>query len=398
MGEECLQIMRTVPEALCFGDFLMHSEDTMTDAEWMLRACRLAEKGIGFVNPNPLVGCVIVRDGNIIGEGYHERYGTLHAERNALKNCTEDPRGAVMYVTLEPCCHYGKNPPCTEAVIAAGIRKVFVGSDDPNPLVAGKGLQMLRDAGISVETGVCREECDRLNRIFFHYITKQTPYCILKTAMTADGKTATRTGSSKWITGEAARAHVHETRKRVASIVCGIGTVLADDPMLNCRTENPSNPFRIVCDSRLRIPMTSRLVQTARDIPTAAACCFPDPEKQRMLEAAGVQVLILPEENGHVSLRALMRKLGEMKLDSVLLEGGAELHEAALRAGIVQQVQIYIAPKIFGGNAARPAIGGLGAKTAADAYLLSAPEITRFGDDILLEYTVKEAGACSQES
>ncbi|MBR6107009.1 MAG: bifunctional diaminohydroxyphosphoribosylaminopyrimidine deaminase/5-amino-6-(5-phosphoribosylamino)uracil reductase RibD [Oscillospiraceae bacterium] len=370
----------------------------MTDAEWMLRAVALAERGSGFVNPNPLVGCVIVRDGRVIGEGWHERYGSLHAERNALKNCTEDPRGAVMYVTLEPCCHYGKNPPCTEAVIAAGISRVVVGSDDPNPLVAGKGLQQLRDAGIEVETGVCKAECDRLNRIFFHYITTGTPYCILKTAMTADGKTATRTGKSKWITGEEARQHVHETRKRVAAVLCGIGTVLADDPMLNCRTEDPSQPVRVVCDSRLRLPMSSQLVRTAREIPVIAAACVPDPEKQDQLEKAGVQVCMLPAENGHVSLRALMRVLGEMHLDSVLIEGGAELHEAALRAGIVQQVQVYIAPKMFGGSGARPAVGGLGIAEVSDAYQLSAPEITRFGDDILLNYTVKEAAPCSQES
>ena len=368
----------------------------MTDEAWMRRAIRLAERGIGFVNPNPLVGCVIVRDGRVIGEGWHERYGTLHAERNALKNCTEDPRGAEMYVTLEPCCHYGKNPPCTEAVIAAGIAKVTVGSDDPNPLVAGKGLQQLRDAGIEVVTGVCKAECDRINRIFFHYITTGTPYCILKTAMTADGKTATRCGRSKWITGEESRRHVHETRKRTAAILCGIGTVLADDPMLNCRTENPSHPVRVVCDSRLRLPPDSQLVRTAKEIPVIAAACVPDTEKQKRLEDAGVQILMLPDENGHVSLRALMQKLGEMHLDSVLLEGGAELHEAALRAGIVQEVQIYIAPKIFGGADAKPAVGGLGVAEVSDAYQLSAPEITRLGDDVLLDYLLKEAADCSQ--
>ncbi len=364
----------------------------------MLRAVSLAERGVGFVNPNPLVGCVIVRDGCVIGEGWHERYGELHAERNALKNCTEDPRGAAMYVTLEPCCHYGKNPPCAEAVIAAGISRVVVGSDDPNPLVAGKGLQQLRDAGITVEKGICKAECDKLNRIFFHYITTGTPYCILKTAMTADGKIATRTGKSQWITCEASRRHVHETRKRVAAIMCGIGTVLADDPILNCRTEHPSHPVRIICDSRLRLPLTSRIVQTARDIPAIVAACEPNPEKQAQLEKAGVQVLMLPSENGHVSLNVLMHVLGEMHLDSVLIEGGAELHEAALHAGIVQQVQIYIAPKIFGGKEAKTAVTGIGIDEISDAYQLSSPEITRIGDDILLDYMIKGAAACSQES
>lgn len=371
----------------------------MTDAEWMLRAAALAGRGTGFVNPNPLVGCVIVRDGRVIGEGWHERFGGLHAERNALRSCTEDPHGAVMYVTLEPCCHHGKNPPCTEAVIAAGIRRVVVGSDDPNPLVAGKGIRQLRDAGIEVQTGICKEACDRLNRIFFHYITTGTPYCILKTAMTADGKTATGTGQSRWITGEAARAHVHETRKRVAAILCGIGTVLADDPMLNCRTAHPSHPVRVVCDSRLRLPLRSALVQTAREIPVIAAACDPDPVQQQRLEDAGVRVLTLPpDSSGKVSLPALMQALGKMQLDSVLIEGGAELHAAALRAGIVQQVQIYIAPKIFGGADAKPAIGGRGVEAVSDAVQLSAPEITRFGGDLLLDYTVKEAMNCSRES
>ena len=385
------------PKSALRGFFYSEGSE-MTDEEWMLRAVRLAENGIGFVNPNPLVGCVIVRDGRVIGEGWHERCGGLHAERNALKNCTEDPRGAVMYVTLEPCCHYGKTPPCTEAIISAGITRVVVGSDDPNLLVAGKGLHQLRNAGIEVVAGVCKAECDRLNRIFFHYITAGTPFCILKAAMTADGKTATRTGASKWITCEESRKHVHKTRKRTAAVMCGIGTVLADDPMLSCHTENPSHPIRVICDSRLRIPMTSRLVQTAKEIPVIVAACIPDPEKQAALEQAGVTVLILPEENGHVSLSALMRKLGAMQIDSVLLEGGAELHEAALRAGIVQQVQIYIAPRIFGGKDAKPAVGGIGIAEVAAAYQLSAPEVTRFGDDILLEYMVKEGRACSQAS
>ena len=361
----------------------------MTHEDYMLRAISLAKQGTGFVNPNPLVGAVIVRDGRIIGEGYHERYGTPHAERNALAHCSEDPAGAEMYVTLEPCCHYGKNPPCTEAVIASGIRTVYVGSDDPNPLVAGKGLQMLREAGIAVHTGICKDACDRINRIFFHYITQKTPYCILKTAMTADGKTATRTGESKWITNEQSRAHVQETRKRCAAILCGIGTVLSDDPMLNCRTEHPSNPVRIICDSHLRIPMQSKIVQTAREIPTYAAACDADADKISALEQAGVQVLMLPaDENGHVDLHALMQKLGGMQLDSVLIEGGAAIHEAALRAGIVQAVQIYVAPMLFGGADAKPAIGGKGVGAIADAYRLTEPEITRFGSDLLLEYEV----------
>jgi diaminohydroxyphosphoribosylaminopyrimidine deaminase/5-amino-6-(5-phosphoribosylamino)uracil reductase len=291
-----------------------------------------------------------------------------------------------MYFTLEPCCHYGKNPPCTEAVIAAGIARVCVGSDDPNPLVAGKGLEQLENAGIEVVRHVCKKECDSLNRIFFHYITKRMPYCVLKIAMTADGKIATRTGLSRWITGDEARTHVHETRKRMAAIMVGIGTVIADDPMLNCRMEQPSHPVRIVCDSHLQMPVDCQLARTAREIPTYAATCCVQEEKRAALEKCGVHILMLPEHDGHVSLRALMEKLGEMGLDSVLIEGGATLHESALREGIVQRVQVYIAPKIFGGAAAKSAVGGLGVASPDACWQLCRPEIQRFGDDVLLEF------------
>ena len=363
----------------------------MTDAEYMQRAIALAKNGIGFVNPNPLVGAVIVKDGSIIGEGWHERYGELHAERNALKNCTQDPAGADMYVTLEPCCHYGKNPPCTDALIEAGIKRVYVGSDDPNPLVAGQGIVKLREAGIEVITGVCKEECDKINKIFFHYIVHKTPYCMIKIAMTADGKTATRAGLSKWITGESSRRHVHEIRKQFAGIMCGIGTVLADDPSFTCRIENPSHPARIICDSHLQIPLDSKLVHTAKEIPTYVATCYhSDGKKAEALKKAGVQIIETSSEDGHVKLRSLMRKLGALSIDSILLEGGAAMHEAALRAGIVQHIQVYIAPKIFGGVSAKPAVGGVGVFEVDEAYKLSAPEIRRYDNDILLDYDILE--------
>lgn len=363
----------------------------MTDQDYMRRAITLAKRGIGFVNPNPLVGAVIVRGNRVIGEGWHERYGEPHAERNALANCKEDPKGAVMYVTLEPCCHHGKNPPCTQALIESGISKVFVGSDDPNPLVAGKGIAQLETAGIEVVRQFCKEECDEINRIFFHYITTRNPYCILKYAMTADGKTATRVGLSQWISNESSRRHVHETRKRVAAIMIGIGTVLADNPTLNCRLEEPSHPVRVVCDTNLQIPTDCRLVLTAKEYPTYVAACLMDRRKCEFLEKCGVHVLQMPSVDGHVDLRALMRTLGDMGLDSVLIEGGSALHEAALRSGIVQHLQVYVAPKIFGGVSAKTAVGGHGVDTPEEAYRLSRPEITRFGDDILLEYDLEVA-------
>lgn len=362
----------------------------MTDAELMRRAIELAKRGTGFVNPNPLVGAVIARNGEIIGEGYHARYGEPHAERNALRDCKGDPRGAVMYVTLEPCCHTGKQPPCTDAIIDSGIAKVFVGSDDPNALVSGRGIEELEEAGIEVVHGFLKEECDALNPIFFHYITTGTPYVIMKIAMTADGKTATRAGLSRWITGEESRYHVHETRKRCAAVMIGIGTVLADDPTLTCRIEHPSNPVRVICDSNLQIPMDCKLVATAKDIPTYIAACNPDKRKKELLEKRGVHVLEIISTDGRVNLKSLMRKLGSLGIDSVLLEGGAALHEAALRAGIVQHVQVYIAPKMFGGVSAKSAVGGLGVYEVDEAYQLTRPTITQFGDDVLLEFDVKE--------
>lgn len=362
------------------GDFLME--------KYMLRAIELAKKGEGFVNPNPLVGAVVVKDGRIIGEGLHERYGELHAERNALKNCMEDPKGADMYVTLEPCCHYGKNPPCTEAVIEAGIKRVYVGSFDPNPLVAGKGIEQLRNAGIEVVEGFMREECDTLNDIFFHYITTKRPYVILKSAITLDGKIAAYTGHSKWITNEESRSDVHRTRKKVAAIMTGIGTVLADNPMLNCRCENPLDPIRIICDSKLRIPMDCDIVKTAKGIPTYVATSSDDCKKASALEAQGVNILHIPSNESGIDLDVLMQELGEMKIDSVLIEGGAAMHTSALQAGIVNKVQIYIAPKILGGDGIS-AFGSMGIAEVNHAIGLKNPKIKTFGEDIMIEYEVK---------
>ena len=243
----------------------------MTDEYYMRRAIALAQKGEGQVSPNPLVGAVIVKDGKIIGEGYHEHYGQPHAERNALANCIQSPEGATIYVTLEPCCHHGKQPPCTDALLAAGIRRVVIGSKDPNPLVHGKGIRILREHGVEVTEQVLQDECDEMNEVFFHYIQTKLPFVILKYAMTLDGKIATYTGASRWVTGEAARAHVHRMRNRYHAIMVGVGTVLADDPMLNVRVEGWKSPVRIVCDSSLRIPLDSQIVRSAKEYRTIVA-------------------------------------------------------------------------------------------------------------------------------
>ena len=227
----------------------------MTDTEYMKIALELAKKGCGFVNPNPMVGAVIVKGDEMIGMGYHEKYGNLHAERNAILSCKKSPKGATLYVTLEPCCHYGKTPPCTEAIIESGISKVVIGSSDPNPLVQGQGVNILRNNGIKVIENVLKEECDEINKAFFHYIKTKTPYVVMKYAMTIDGKIATYTGKSKWVTGEEARQNVHKDRHKYSAIMVGVGTVLADNPMLNCRIEECKNPIRIICDTNLRTPI-----------------------------------------------------------------------------------------------------------------------------------------------
>lgn len=361
------------------------------EERFMRRAIELAQRGMGFVSPNPMVGAVIVRDGEIIGEGYHRRYGDLHAERTAFADCDSrniDCTGAEMYVTLEPCCHHGKQPPCTEAVISHGIRRVYIGSADPNPLVAGKGVTILREHGIEVIEDVMRSECDAINEIFFKYITTGLPFVTMKYAMTADGKIACYTGESKWITGESARKDVQRNRLKHSAIMAGVGTVLADDPLLTCRLENGRDPVRIICDSRLRTPLESNIVRTAKNVPTIIATLVSD-ERKTAFEKAGCTVLTTGEKSGHVDLRELMKKLGEMKIDSILLEGGGELNWSALEAGIVDKVQTYIAPKIFGGASAKTPVSGQGADKPDSAFMLEIVFVRTIGEDILIESRVK---------
>lgn len=356
--------------------------------EYMLRAIELAKKGIGRVNPNPLVGAVIVKDGRTIGEGYHARYGELHAERHAFSRLTENAAGAEMYVTLEPCCHYGKQPPCTQAIIEHGIKKVYVGSDDPNELVAGKGIQILRDAGITVVTQFMKEECDALNPVFFHYITTRKPYVVMKYAMTMDGKIACDTGKSQWITGEEARYHVQETRNALKGIMVGVQTVIYDNPSLTCRIPEGRNPVRIICDSSLRIPLDSNIVKTAKEIPTIVATVSKDASRINALKDAGVQVMVTKEKRCRVDLQDLMNRLGEEGIDSILLEGGGTLNQSALESGIVNHVQAYLAPKIFGGSGRYTPVSGVGVEVPDAAYILANRKIQSIGSDILLEYDV----------
>ena len=359
------------------------------EEQYMRRAIDLAKQGLGWTSPNPMVGAVIVKDGRVIGEGYHHRCGQAHAERNALANCEEDPAGAAIYVTLEPCCHTGRQPPCTQAILEAGISRVVIGSRDPNPKVAGGGVKLLRDAGIEVTEDFLREECDALNPVFFHYITEKTPYVAMKYAMTADGKIAAYNGASKWITGAAARNHVHQLRHRYTGIMAGIGTILADDPLLNCRMEGGRQPVRILCDSKLRIPLTSQICRTAQTYRTIVACSETHPEKQKALEDMGITVLVCPGENGTVHLPELMQRLGAMEIDSILLEGGGTLNESMLQAGLIHKVYAYVAPKLLGGREAKTPVEGRGFDSPETCPKLCNPILTQLGEDILLEYEVK---------
>ena len=352
--------------------------------KYMKRAIELAKKGIGYTNPNPIVGCVVVKNDEIISEGYHEKIGGFHAERNALTNCKEDTTGAELYVTLEPCCHYGKTPPCTEIIIEKNIKKVYVGSMDPNKLVAGKGVKILEENGIEVECGVLKDECDKLNEVFFHYITNKTPYVVMKYAMTMDGKIACENGDSKGVTSEKARETVQNKRKKYMGIMVGINTVLEDNPMLNCRIEENVNPIRIICDSNLKIPFESNIVNTANKIQTIVVCTNKaDKDKQRWLENKGIEV-IRQKVKGRVVLSDLMKMLGEKGIDSILLEGGGTLNAQALKENIVNKICCFIAPKIVGGANAKSPIEGKGVEKMMEAYNLRNLEIQKIGNDIML--------------
>ena len=396
------------------------------DARFMRRAIELAWRGWGWTNPNPLVGCVLVRDGRIIGEGWHEKCGQAHAERNALADCArraaEEPagercadtapnadparghaRGATAYVTLEPCCHTGKQPPCTEALIAAGVARVVVGSRDPNPLVAGKGSAKLREAGIRVDEDALRAECDELNPIFFRFISRKTPYVVAKWAMSADGKIACASGDARWVSGPESRRDTHELRHRLAAIAVGIDTVLADDPLLTCRRQDePGNqPLRVVLDSRLRIPEDCALVRSCAqgEAPLAVATCasVDDPAtnagaKAQRLHALGVEVLHVPQDAvGHVAVRPLLRALGEKGIDSLLVEGGSGIHGAFFDEGKVDEVVVYLAPKVVGGADAPGPVAGAGAAKMAEATALGRPRAHALGGDLKITFAASGA-------
>ncbi|MBR5635990.1 MAG: bifunctional diaminohydroxyphosphoribosylaminopyrimidine deaminase/5-amino-6-(5-phosphoribosylamino)uracil reductase RibD [Pseudobutyrivibrio sp.] len=360
----------------------------MEEKEYMQRAIELAKLGAGFVNPNPMVGAVIVKNEKIIGEGYHKKYGELHAERNALRDCSESPEGATMYVTLEPCCHYGKTLPCTEAIIESGITRVVIGTLDVNPVVAGKGANILMEYGIKVEVGLLEKECKKLNRVFNKYMSTKLPYVVMKYAMTADGKIATTTGESKWITGDEARENVHRLRKNLSGIMVGVSTVILDNPSLDCRLDELSiNPVRIICDSYLRTPLDSNLVKTAGKIPTIIATSSENKKKVAEYEKLGCTVVKIGKTENGIDLNELMVEMGKQGIDSILLEGGGTLNYSALESKIVDEIHIHMAPKIFGGSSKSP-VEGLGISDINKAIKLNPISTSWAGEDLIIENEV----------
>ncbi|MBS0203253.1 MAG: bifunctional diaminohydroxyphosphoribosylaminopyrimidine deaminase/5-amino-6-(5-phosphoribosylamino)uracil reductase RibD [Planctomycetes bacterium] len=362
----------------------------MTDShafdETMLhRALDLARRGIGFVEPNPAVGAVVVGDqGQVLGEGWHERFGGPHAEVHALAAAGGAARGATLYVTLEPCCHFGKTPPCTQAIIAAGIRRVVVAASDPASHGAGRGIDELRQAGIAVEIGILETPAQLLIAPFTKLMTTGLPWVRAKWAMTLDGKIATRTGSSQWISNTVSRSVVHQLRGRMDAIVTGLGTVIADDPQLTARPSGPRLATRIVLDSMSRISVDSKLVQTARDIPvmvvtTSAA----PPDRMEILQQAGVEVLVVESSpNQQPDLLALMQELGRRKMTNILVEAGPKVLGSVFDQRLADEVHAFIAPKLVGGDRATSPLAGLGIGTMADAMELHLAEYQVLGGDV----------------
>ena len=360
------------------------------DEQMMARAISLARNGLGRTSPNPLVGAVIVRDGRIVAEGWHRKAGTPHAEIHALNMAGELARGATVYVSLEPCAHYGRTGPCAKALVEAGVSRVVVAMMDPNPKVAGKGIAILQEAGIEVTTGVLEQEARQLNEVFLKWMTTGLPFVALKTAMTLDGKIATAAGQSQWITNEASRYETHRLRDVYDGILVGINTALADNPALTTRLkQNPGrNPVRIVVDSRARLPLTAKLVTDGAARTIVAVTEQAPAERVEALRSAGVEIIVAGSSN-HVDMQSLMEQLGAMKISSVLVEGGGSVNFSLLQAGLVDRVYAFIAPKLVGGRDALTPVEGEGFQELDRAVELENIQLRQLGADVLLTGIVK---------
>ena len=358
------------------------SADT-TDEKFLSTAIKLAQRGRGAVEPNPMVGCLIVREGTIVGEGYHQKFGGPHAEVEAIRAAGAATEGADAFVTLEPCCHTGKTGPCTQALVDAGIKRVVIGCEDPNPQVRGKGAQRLRDAGIVVETGVLEAQARRLIAPFAKLMTTARPWVIAKWAMTLDGKIASHTGSSQWITGEASRATVHLLRGVVDAIVVGRGTVEADDPLLTARPAGPRTPARVVLDSQASLASGSKLIQSIDKAPLLVAASYDAPTGNiQRLAKLDVEVIQLEGQDHAERLSALLDELGRRQMANVLVEGGGGVLGSLLDLDDVDEVHAYLAPKLIGGASSSSPVAGIGIEKMSEALQLKDIEITQLGEDI----------------
>lgn len=355
------------------------------DRKYMARALQLALRGAGHTRPNPMVGAVLVKDGRIIGEGWHKQYGGPHAEVNAFASATEDPEGATLYVSLEPCSHYGKTPPCADLIIRKKVARVVAALEDPNPLVSGRGFRKLRANGIRVTVGVLAEEARHINDVFLTYVTRKRPFVLYKAAMSLDGKIACHTGESQWISSEKSREEVQRLRGILSGIMVGAGTVIADNPRLTCRMEEYENPARIIVDGKLRAPVESRIFhEPGRNIILTTSEA--SPEKKKALENLGVEMIEADsEEPGKVDLKSAMLALGIKGIDGILLEGGPTLAASALEAGIIDAVRFYIAQKIIGGREAPSPFAGTGAAHMNEVVPLTDAVYGTSGDDLWIQ-------------
>lgn len=354
------------------------------DEKFMGIAIGLAEQARGRTSPNPMVGAIIVKDGEIVGKGYHQKAGTPHAEIHAIADAGEQAKGATIYVSLEPCSHYGRTGPCTEAITKAGLSKAVIAMADPNPRVSGS--EVLRDYGIQVEIGVLENKARKQNEVFVKYITTKQPFVILKTAMSLDGKIATVSGKSKWITSEDSRKIVHQVRDEVDAILVGIGTVFHDDPSLTTRLPNGEghDPVRIILDSRARIPLDARVLHLDSSAKTIVVTTSQASQEKMDQLKQYAEILVVPEQDGRIDLQALMLKLGEMEVTSILIEGGAEVNASALKSGIVDKAMVFIAPKFIGGREAPGPIGGSGIDELTESVSLTDISLKKIGEDILI--------------
>ncbi len=362
------------------------------DVVFMRRALELAARAEGLTSPNPVVGAVVVKDGSVIGEGYHRAAGSLHAEVEALRAAGARARDATLYVTLEPCTHQGRTGPCVPVLLASGIGRVVIATADPNPTVNGRGIAALTEAGVEVGVGILEAEARQLNRAFFTYMNARRPFVTLKAGLSLDGKIAAWDRTSRWITGDPARQEAHRLRSRADAIAVGIGTVLADDPLLTVRLPEtwPREPLRIVVDSRARTPLTARMLTAGRPERTLIAVTrLAPPDRIQMLQARGATVLVLPARDGRVDLPALLKVLAEREVTSLLLEGGGELNAGFLEAGLVDRVALFVAPLLVGGTRAPSLVGGAG-RSLKEAFCLSGVSVRRVGDDLLIEADVEQ--------